>query len=200
MNADFWRERWAAGQIGFHEGKPNEFLAEHIARLRGRVLVPLCGKSDDLAFLAAQGHEVVGIELVEDAVQAFFTEHGLSPSVNGGVYSAGGITIHAGDVFGVKDVGRVDAIYDRAALVALPVEVRGSYVAHLRTLVPARTPGLLVTLEYPPTAMAGPPFTVPQAEVRELYAHVELIDGKKLTTGRAGQIPGAVERVYAVTL
>ena len=83
MEPDFWRARWSEGRIGFHEGAPNAHLRQNLDVLAGarRVLVPLCGKAEDLAFLAASGREVVGVELVEDAVRAFFAEHGLAPTV-----------------------------------------------------------------------------------------------------------------------
>ncbi|MBL9037808.1 MAG: hypothetical protein JNG84_04760, partial [Archangium sp.] len=82
MNEVFWVTRWNEGRIGFHEGKPNAWLARHHAELghTQRVLVPLCGKSEDLAYLAALGHQVVGVELVELAARAFFTEHSLTPT------------------------------------------------------------------------------------------------------------------------
>lgn len=183
MDASFWIERWRDGRIGFHEGRPNQFLERHVARLGAhrRILAPLCGKAHDLAFLAAQGHEVVGVELVEDAVRAFFDEHGLAPTVERRaghvVYTAGAITIVVADFFAVTGevVGPVDALYDRAALIALPAELRVRYAAHVRELLPAGAPGLLVTLDGQP---GGPPFSVPEDEVRALYAGlgVERID------------------------
>ena len=77
MDPAFWNSRWAKGKIGFHEGAPNSYLVKHHDKLATcpRLLVPLCGKAVDLAYLAALGHEVVGVELVEDAVKAFFAEH-----------------------------------------------------------------------------------------------------------------------------
>lgn len=203
MDPEFWRARWQEGKIGFHEGKPNALLAQFAARLDGmrRVLVPLCGKSDDLAYLASLGHEVVGIELVADAVRAFFVEHGLTPSVDGARYSAAGITLIAANVFEVTraDTGPIDAIYDRAALVALPPETRLQYIAHLRALA-GNVPGLLVAIEYPQDLMPGPPFSVPDAEVRTHFATAEQLAEQKLEGGRAGEIGVARERLYAVTL
>lgn len=186
----------AGTEIGFHEGKPNEFLARHVAELADahRVFVPLCGKTEDLVYLAAQGHEVVGIELVEDPVQEFFAEHAITPSIEGNVFKAGAITIICGDYFDT-DVGPVDGIYDRAALIALPPEMRGRYVRHL----PHVSRILLVTVEYPPEAMSGPPFSVPEAEVRSLYAdaRVELLDEGVDPRGRAdGKL---LERCYRIT-
>lgn len=178
-----WAQRWSEGKIGFHEGKANELLAKHVGGLgeARRVLVPLCGKAEDMAFLAARGHEIVGIEAVEVAVQAFFREHGLAPSVERGprglvFYRAPGITILSGDVFAAtnEDVGAVNALYDRAAMVALPADVRPRYVAHLRALLPAGSPGILVTFDYDQSLIDGPPFAVNDAEVRRLYDGAEV--------------------------
>ena len=204
MQPEFWKARWSEGKIGFHEGAPNAFLARHASRIadRRRVLIPLCGKSEDLAYLAAHDHEVIGIELVEDAVRAFFAEHGVTPSITRRgplvIYTSGAITVFAGDLFDVNeaDVGAIDAIYDRAALIALPPELRPRYVDHLRTLVPSRTQALLVTLEYPQDKLDGPPFSVPETEVRALYASAELLD-ERLATGRIADAGlSARERCY----
>lgn len=178
METDFWIARWQEGRIGFHEGQPNALLVRFADELkaRKRVLVPLCGKSEDLAFLASRGHEVVGVELVEDAVRAFFAEHGIEPFVEpqGALtaWRAGGLTILAGDFFAAtqSDVGDVDALYDRAALVALPEAMRARYVSHLRSLLVPASVGLVVTLDYPPHVRSGPPFSVPETELRSLYA------------------------------
>ncbi|MBX3231781.1 MAG: hypothetical protein KIT84_44380 [Labilithrix sp.] len=182
MDVAFWTQRWSEGRIAFHEGKANAYLAQHARVLAGRtVLVPLCGKAEDLAFLAAQGHDVVGIEVVEDAVKAFFAEHELTPAVReeGGVrvYSAASVTIVAGDFFATTRelVGPVDGYYDRAALIALPPEMRPRYAAHVRALLAKGSKGLLVALEHAnPTT---PPFSVGEDEIRALYgdANVHLL-------------------------
>lgn len=203
MDPQFWRDRWQEGKIAFHEGKPNELLSQFASRLDGkrRVLVPLCGKSDDLAYLASRGHEVIGIELVEDAVRAFFSEHGLTPAVDGTRYSAAGITLFARNVFDVtrEDTGTIDALYDRAALVALPADLRGKYIAHLRALA-GQIPGLLVAIEYPQELTPGPPFSVNDAEVRSHFASAEQLAEHPLRGGRLAELGIAVERMYAVTL
>lgn len=207
MQPEFWKTAWSEGRIAFHEGKPNSLLEQFADRISGTtVLVPLCGKTDDLAFLAGRGHTVIGVELVEDAAQAFFAEHGLTPTVtrSGAVarYTAGAVTILAGDLFAVTpaDVGAIDAIYDRAALVALPADLRVRYLAHLRALAPGATPVLLVTLAYPQDRMSGPPFSVSDEEVRASYPTVEQLAERRATGGRVGEVEGAVERCYAVTL
>ncbi|HUQ05093.1 MAG TPA: thiopurine S-methyltransferase [Kofleriaceae bacterium] len=210
MEASFWIARWAEGRIGFHEGKPNGFLERHGARLAGakRVLVPLCGKAVDLAYLAGRGHEVVGVELVEDAVQQFFTEHGATPVVTprGAFveYTAGAITIFAGDWFATDAalLGRIDAVYDRAALIAMSPELRPRYVAHERALALASdAPVLLVTLEYPQALMDGPPFAVLEDEVRALYAgaRVELVEDAAGRTGRLPPDAPCREKCFVIT-
>lgn len=182
MEPDFWHARWSEGRTAFHEGKPNEHLVKHLAVLGKdtRVFVPLCGKAEDLAFLAEQGHQVVGVELVESAVRAFFDEHGVTPVVtkHGPLnrFTAQNITLLAGDFFATTRelLGPLDALYDRAAVIALPAPMRGAYVKHLRTLMPVGAPGLIITVEYPQEKMDGPPFSVPEAELRAHYAGLTL--------------------------
>jgi thiopurine S-methyltransferase len=205
MEHSFWRERWQQGRTRFHEGKPNSLLANHLAVLSGcrRILVPLCGKAEDLAFLAGQGHDVVGIELVEDAVRQFFDEHGTMPAITSRgdlrIYTAGAITIIAGDFFATteSDVGAIDGIYDRAALVALPTEMRKPYVEHAFAIAPRAASELLIAFEDALARPDGPPFHVPEAEVRALYAgrSIELIAsaGPADVNGRM-----LVERCYAI--
>jgi len=208
MEPSFWRDRWAEGKIGFHEGHPNAFLARHLALLQGsRILVPLCGKTEDMAFLAAHGKRVIGVELVEDAVAAFFAEHAITPKVTTfgdlRLYNADDISIIAGDWFAVTAelVGTVDAIYDRAAVIALPLEMRAKYVAQLRTLVTRSTRGLLITCDYDAGQFTAPPHPVPDAEVRSLYDDVQLIEEGPLVGGRLGEANiGAIERCYSFRL
>jgi thiopurine S-methyltransferase len=202
----FWFARWQEGRIAFHEGRANTFLTRHIEWLSPchRILVPLCGKTEDLAYLAGRGHEVVGVELVEDAVRQFFTEHAAAPTVTKSgafaLYQAGAITVVAGDWFATTSalVGTIDAIYDRAALIALPPDMRARYVAHLRAIAPSAQRELLVSLDYPPGAAEGPPFSVDETEVRQLFegSTVELVDAAADPRGRAdGKM---IERCYTI--
>lgn len=198
MDSNFWHSRWAADQIGFHEGSPNAHLVSHVAQLGAsrRVLVPLCGKSEDLVFLADRGHQVVGVELVESAVQAFFAEHGVRPLISeqGSLtrYTAEDITLFVGDFFATTPalLGPVDALYDRAAIIALPAPMRSAYTKHVRSLLPAGAPGFTITVEYPQDQLSGPPFSVSETELRAHYAGlgVERIFEVKATGARLGLI------------
>ena len=178
VEASYWKQRWADGKIGFHEGAPNHWLALYASRLGEgagrRVLVPLCGKTVDLAFLAARGLEVVGVELSLPAAEAFFAEAGLAPSRverDGHVrLAAASIEIVVGDFFALtpSEVGTFDAYYDRAAVVALPAPLRERYAETLRTLLKPGAGGLLVTYEHD-VVDGEPPFSVPEAEVQRLF-------------------------------
>jgi thiopurine S-methyltransferase len=173
MDATFWHQRWAQREIGFHRSKVHPMLAQHWPTLADRndgpVLVPLCGKSLDLKWLADRGHSVVGIELSEAAAIEFFEDHGLQPASTrlGGLkaWSAASITICVGDFFEFAPDFPFPRAYDRAAMVALPAEVRPRYRARLAALLADEGQGLLITLEYDPSTMHGPPFSVDEAEL-----------------------------------
>ncbi|MBF0674213.1 thiopurine S-methyltransferase [Pseudomonas sp.] len=179
MHEDFWQARWSRNEIGFHLNKVNPWLEQLWPTLQletgTRVLVPLCGKSLDLSWLAGQGHAVLGVELAETAVRAFFTEHGLQPEISqtGAFtrYQSGLIELWCGDFFALTadEVANCRAFYDRAALIAMPAEMRERYAAHLTAILPGTCSGLLVTLDYAQEEKAGPPFAVSEAEVRRLF-------------------------------
>lgn len=179
MDPDFWQQRWQQGRIGFHQDTPTPLLLEHWPTLDvapgSQVFVPLAGKSLDLAWLAAQGCRVLGVELSQLAVEQFFAEHGLTPGKQdthyGRHYRADGIELICGDVFDLDSdaLAGCAAVFDRAALIALPPGLRRRYVGELYSKLPIDCRGLLVTLEYPQQQMSGPPFPVAEAEVRALY-------------------------------
>ena len=177
MDPAFWHQRWSTNQIGFHLPEVNPYLQRFWSPLEleqgSRVLVPLCGKTLDLLWLAHQGHSVLGVELSEKAITDFFQEHQLEPSVSEEgvfkVFRAGDIELRCGDFFALtaKDVAGCTALYDRAALIALPAPMREQYAAHLQSLLPDCV-GLLITLDYDQAQMSGPPFAVGDDEVQRL--------------------------------
>ena len=179
MEPEFWLERWQANQIGFHQDEINDYLLRYWPKLgvthSSRIMVPLCGKSLDMLWLAEQGHPVIGIEISQLAVESFFSENGLTPEIHeegyGLRYTSGLVEILCADYFKLtqQDTGEVAAFYDRAALIALPPVQRADYVAHLGTLLSTGTHGLLITLAYNQLEMNGPPFSVADDEVQRLY-------------------------------
>lgn len=179
MEQNFWHDKWLHNEIGFHQSEINPHLTRYWHSLNlpshSRVFVPLCGKSRDLLWLREQGHEVIGVELSPVAVSAFFEENGLRAEKEscGALerWSAEGITLYVGDLFQLPAelISGVRAVYDRAALVALPPEMRAAYAALLCRIIPAPLEMLLLTLEYPADQMSAPPFSVDEAEIFRLY-------------------------------
>ncbi|MDX1304529.1 thiopurine S-methyltransferase [Photobacterium sp.] len=176
MNAEFWHSRWAENRIGFHLNDTNPALTEHWHAVKptrdDRVLVPMCGKSVDLIWLAQRHNNVIGIELSDIAVKAFFAEQLYTPMVSGvgaeTVYEFDEITIHCGDFFSAR-VEPVDVVYDRAALIAMPQNMRQMYAERLLALLKESGRILLVTLDYLQVQLDGPPFSVSKEEVENLF-------------------------------
>lgn len=178
MEPEFWHDRWANNQIGFHQAAASPYLSRYWPDLQlprgARVLVPLCGKSLDMAWLVEQGYSVVGVELSAKALQDYFAERQVEPEVTRRgafeVYSGAGCELWCGDIFDLDPelLGPVQALYDRAAMIALPVPMRRRYVELLDRLLPTSCAGLLVTLDYEQEQLPGPPFAVSPDEVAQL--------------------------------
>ena len=189
MNPEFWHKRWQEKRIGFNQSAVNPLLTEYIDHLDlavgSRIFVPLCGKSIDMVWLAAQGYDVVGVELVETAVQAFFAEQNIQPIVSQHVEKPDikcyqgqlvdgdeqrTITLWAADIFALTstDLGTIDAIYDKAALIALPADMRPDYSEQIRK-VSDNAPQLLITLNYDQSKKDGPPFSINHEQVQQYY-------------------------------
>ncbi|EHR5760890.1 thiopurine S-methyltransferase [Vibrio parahaemolyticus] len=175
---EFWHSKWASNQIGFHLEDVNPLLPAywHHAnpKREDKVLVPLCGKSEDLVWLATKHDSVEGVELSQIAVRSFFAEHFYTPTVTPisgmhELYQFDELSIYTGDFF-TAPVSQADIVYDRAALVALPQDMREEYVARLKQLLNPGGRILLVTLNYPQEEMAGPPFSVQLEEIQQLFA------------------------------
>ena len=196
MELDFWHSRWQADEIGFHQAEVNPQLQRYWPEIRalpgGCVFVPLCGKSRDMLWLAAQGHRVLGVEISPIAVRSFFAENHLKsvirPEPDFLEYRSDEITLLQGDFFALtpEHLQEVSAVYDRASLIALPPTTRPRYAQHIASVLPSGTPILLVTLDYPQTEMQGPPFAVSEAEVRSLFAgefHIAPLGAQDILAG-----------------
>ena len=179
MDTNFWLERWREGRTHFHLSRVTPLLEKYWPSLLlpsdSRVLVPLCGKSLDMIWLAEQGHQILGVELSPLAVDQFFAENDLQPSIHdsalGRHHIAGNIEIICGDIFSLDGatLAECTGVYDRAALIALPPEMRKRYVQHVYTQFADQYRGLLLTLDYDQEQMDGPPFSVHDAEIQSLY-------------------------------
>jgi thiopurine S-methyltransferase len=186
VDPEFWHERWSRGEIGFHQHDYNAHMRSFVEELRikrgANVLVPLCGKSRDMIWLLYQGYRVTGVEISPRAVRDFFEEHSIAHGVTelpgAHLFRGPHLDIYCGDFFSVDLTGaaRFDAVYDRASLVALPPQMRERYVERLTALVPEGTRSLLVTMQYPQKEMRGPPFSVPEEEVRKAFGGSWTVD------------------------
>ena len=177
-----WEVRWKEGRIGWHEQDGNTGLREYWPSpgINKRVLVPLCGKSPDLLWLAKRGHIVTGVDLSEVAVRAFYAESGLSfkeKNVDDLVFfeSSGlPITLACGDYFKFANAP-FDALYDRASLIAFPQSIRPEYIRHTKSLLKPEATQLLVTLAYDQSKVDGPPYSVSPTEVAEYWDNLEIV-------------------------
>lgn len=179
VERQFWIDRWHTDRIGFHRTEVSRFLAMHWSKLdlqeHSRVLVPLAGKSIDMIWLRSQGHRVLGVELSSKAVAQFLADNRLEAvereTAQGRHYITGDIELICGDVFDLDaaTVAECTAVYDRAALIALPTEMRRHYADLLTRILPVECSMLLITLDYPQQQMSGPPFAVSEENVHALY-------------------------------
>jgi thiopurine S-methyltransferase len=175
----FWLQRWQEGDIGWHHQEINPHLLSFWHRLGvepgSRVFIPLCGKSRDMIWLAQQGYSITGVEISDIAVEEFFSDQGLNPerSINESfqLFQAETYQLLCGDIFQLKSyhVKDIDAVYDRASLVALDARYRRSYAKLLANLLTANSRVLLVSMDYPQDEMSGPPYAVTDNEVRDLF-------------------------------
>jgi thiopurine S-methyltransferase len=197
MDPSFWHQRWQKNEIAFHTSEANPLLVKYFKELslaKGRrVFLPLCGKTLDISWLLTNGYRVAGAELSQLAIEQLFTELGVEHKISGvgevDHYSAKNIDIYVGDMFDLskKMLGPVDAIYDRAALVALPEAMRGRYTAHL-TEITDNARQLLISYEYDQSLMDGPPFSVSNEEVKKHYR-----DRYDLTLLASTDVPGGLK-------
>ena len=193
MNPEFWQNRWQENRIGFNQSAVNPLLIKYWSTLNlpadSRIFVPLCGKSIDMVWLATQGYDVVGVELVESAVQAFFNEQNIEPTIfqhaeNPAIICYQGkllgqkIELWVADIFALtsEDTGKIKAVYDKAALIALPADMRSNYSEQISE-ISGNAPQLLITLNYDQSKKDGPPFSINHEQVQQYYgSHYQIAE------------------------
>ncbi|SEG23722.1 thiopurine S-methyltransferase [Vibrio hangzhouensis] len=190
---ELWHDKWAANKIGFHLEDVNPLLIKYWEQLAPHreqsVFVPLCGKSEDLVWLAQRHDNVVGVELSQIAVRSFFSEHFYTPMVTPisgqyELYQFDELNLYVGDYFSVP-VEPVELIYDRAALIAIPQSLRPAYAEKLKQTLKPEGKILLVSLDYIQEEMSGPPYSVDRQEIEQLFGEGYSIE--KLERDEAGK-------------
>lgn len=206
MDRNYWLKRWSDNETGFHNDKPHPLLVKHFKSLEIKkgttVLVPLCGKSLDLVWIASQGHRTVGVEFSQTAAEQFFDKLKVRPDVSrtDGLqkYQSENLEIFVGDFFDTssKHFGEISAVYDRAALVALPLDLRQRYTTHIKDIT-HKASQLLICYKYNQELMKGPPFIVSLEEVKNHYEKSHKVS--HLDTAPSNQLKGEVfaeETIY----
>lgn len=207
---EFWHNRWGNQQIGWHRHVYNDLMVKHWPEINapkgGSVLVPLCGKTLDMLWLAQQGHEVVGLEMVQQAIDAFFAENNLQVNRTEykefSQYSSPPFSILQGNVFNLPaDVKQCDAWYDRAAMIAINPSNREAYIDLIRNQTKPGAVGLLITLTYPQEQMKGPPFSLTDEDVVSLYSSgfdVELLEKISLEDEKESGLSSITSSVFRI--
>ncbi len=198
MKKEFWHKCWEKNALGFHQEQVHPFLESYLkprlVNSNKHVFVPLCGKSLDMVWLA-EHLSVTGAELSEIACRDFFKEKNIDYQIaekgEFKVFSFDNIQLLQGDFFKLtkEHLPRVDWVYDRAALIALPAEMQFQYVQHLSQLINAGTRLFLLTLEFPPEELSGPPFSVSPSQVNDLFSGftVEILASRELKNKQFAQ-------------
>lgn len=216
MKADYWTNRWKTGDTKFDEASPHRFLAKYFSKLglkqNDSVFVQLCGKSVDMQWLHEQGREVIGVELSDIAIKQFFESEELTPTITAqgkhNCYRADGYTIYQGDFFELPPsiLQSVKAVYDRAALIALPLEMRQRYADFLNKSLSSGAQMLLITMDLDQGKKSGPPFVVTPDEVNHLFGrhfNIELLESENLQSirpdWRAVGVEEVIEKAYLLT-
>jgi len=179
MDPQFWLDRWKQSDTGFHREKAHGVLTRFWPRLdipkESTVFVPLCGMSWDMVWLANAGHKIIGVELSDIAIDAFFKSQNLTPQKRRQedftIWSSAPYEIWHGDMFKLPAsvIGSCTALYDRASLVALPEKMQVPYAHLLKTHLPSKAKLLLVSLTFDQDEMKGPPFSTPRKRIKELF-------------------------------
>ncbi|MCB9062053.1 MAG: thiopurine S-methyltransferase [Halobacteriovoraceae bacterium] len=210
MKAEFWLNKWQNNEIGFHNESVNPALLKHFNILHmntgDKIFVPLCGKTLDIKWFINKGIEVVGVELSEVAIEQLFKNLDIKPTITNTQdfqkYQTNGLEIWVGDFFKLTQdhLGFINSVYDRAALVALPFDMRSKYAAHLRKIT-NHAPQLLVTLEFDQDKSPGPPFSISDNELKDHYPtkdfHLECLDSVLSPKGLKGKVDCS-EKVWYV--
>ncbi|NXG60773.1 TPMT methyltransferase, partial [Hemiprocne comata] len=187
-----WLQKWEMGNIGFHKEQGHPLLQKYLdVLLNGRsglrIFFPLCGKAVEMKWLADMGHSIVGVEVSEQALKEFFAEHSLPyhkepvPEILGAkklqacflAFTSGNISLYCCSIYDLSSsiVGKFDGVWDRGALVAVNPRDRQRLVTLLCYCLFSNKNSsyLLVTVSYDPNKHKGPPFYVPESEIKSLF-------------------------------
>jgi len=181
VEISYWQSRWEKGNTGWHMDTvypPLPNLWNHLGmNAEAQVLVPLCGKSLDLLWLADHCDTVTGVEVSPKALQYVMQEHNESfaqdYSHGFSIYRSDSLVLWQGDYakLPADQIPSQDLIYDKASIIALPAEKRSRHANKTIELSNSDTQLLIQTFEYNQSEMSGPPFSVDEQELKKLFGH-----------------------------
>jgi SAM-dependent methyltransferase len=143
---DFWDVRFRGGTTPWDAGGVPPMLMAWLAAQTAplRVLVPGCGTGYEVREFHRRGHEVLGIDFSDAAIEAARRELGQLAHL-----------VRRADFF-TLDEGGFDLVYERALLCALPRREWQRWAKRMAELV--RRGGLLAGFYYLDDNERGPPF------------------------------------------
>ncbi|XP_029637123.1 probable thiopurine S-methyltransferase isoform X4 [Octopus sinensis] len=180
----YWINRWTTKNIPFHQEEMHVSLEKHLDKfIDGRngikIFFPLCGKCVDMKKLADKGHNIVGVDIAEQALQEFFTDQNLEYTVEelkdntGKLFASkdGKIKLYCMDMFKFsKDFeGQFNAIWDRGALEAISPKTRIRYAQVIKQLLSSDCHDMIAAMRYDPSLFQGPPYNVTEEDIQNLY-------------------------------
>lgn len=212
---NFWQQHWSDGQTAFHLDDIHPdlqvFLPVLSLELGDTVFVPLCGRTLDIGYLLNVGYNVIAIEMVEYAVQQLFNQLSIVPEVSGWkqgkCYRADHLTVYVGNYFDLSsdECAEVSAIYDRAALAAMPYKLQQRYCQHLGDIT-VYAKQLVIASAFDQTKMQGPPFTITPQHIQQYYGQhytIELLNEietiKEEMDFQKQQLDSFIRRTYLLT-
>ncbi|XP_004473221.1 thiopurine S-methyltransferase [Dasypus novemcinctus] len=188
LTLEEWQKKWVNHETAFHQKQGHQLLKKHLDTfLDGksglRIFFPLCGKAVEMRWFADRGHSVVGVEISELGIKEFFTEQNLSyseepiseiPGAKAFKSSSGNISLYCCSIFDLSrvNIGKFDRIWDRGALVAINPGDRERYADIMLSLMRKGFHYLVSVFSYDPTKHAGPPFYVPETEIKRLFGTI----------------------------
>ncbi|NVJ65705.1 MAG: thiopurine S-methyltransferase [Gammaproteobacteria bacterium] len=184
MDFDFWDNCWHRDSQPFHVTSEHPLLAKHLDRFDPdeKLLLPLSGKSVDPIFLAQHQIYSTAVEFNPKAVEAFIKENKLAPKKsetdNGVQFQLANFEVWLADFFALtsEEIGLFSQVFDRAALVALPEDLRQRYAKHLASMLKPQAKIFMVTMDYDPEQMDGPPFHINQSQLQTYFPSAEIVE------------------------
>jgi SAM-dependent methyltransferase len=158
-------------------------LLQHVARLTGRlrVLVPGCGSGYEVKLFAERGHDVLGIDFSEAALEAARRTLGNAAHL-----------VQKQDFFALE-AEAFDWVYERTFLCALPRRRWPEWGARIPALV--RPGGTLAGFFYFNDNERGPPFGISPGALHELLdSEFALVEDAPVPAGESVPVLAGKER------